>query len=541
MKPKLHFTAPYHWINDPNGLIYYKGNYHIFYQHFPYDNRWGTMHWGHAITKDFVNFEHLPIALYPSKDFDRNGCFSGSAIEIDGQLYLYYTAIKYAKENPSNVHNQYSDDDLRASQALVVSSDGIHFDNVKNKKQIIPMIQEAYLGDYRHTRDPKVWKKQDGKYAMVIGSKVAYEDDYCGKALFYESEDGIHFEKYEGNPVLTAPEGIPTDMFRDPKVWKHEDTYYMVCGASRNNRGMALLYRSKNMLNWEFFNVLAESRGEWGFMWECPDFYPIGDKYVLTFSPMDSGDHTSVYLVGDFDYETGSFYSHVSGEINWGFDYYAPQSFLAPDGRRIMVGWANEWEWMPSWKDWGPTYKEGWCGFFNIPMEVRLMKDSTLQFLPIKEIESLRQGGQFWDNLVVTEDELELKAGDGVTFELKMKIDLEKTDADKLEFTLRCGEGKKTVCMFDFKKAEMTVNRNNADGWSRGISRSVMYLNNNKELDVHILSDQSSLEIFTSEYQNNHSNNIFAGNFQNQLKVRAYGGSVAIKDIETYGLKDCYC
>ena len=185
MKPKLHFTAPYHWINDPNGLIYYKGNYHIFYQHFPYDNKWGTMHWGHAITKDFVNFEHLPIALYPSKDFDRNGCFSGSAIEIDGQLYLYYTAIKYAKENPSNVHNQYSDDDLRASQALVVSSDGIHFDNVKNKKQIIPMIQEAYLGDYRHTRDPKIWKKQDGKYAMVIGSKVAYEDDYCGKALFY--------------------------------------------------------------------------------------------------------------------------------------------------------------------------------------------------------------------------------------------------------------------------------------------------------------------------------------------------------------------
>ena len=132
MKPKLHFTAPYHWINDPNGLIYYKGNYHIFYQHFPYDNKWGTMHWGHAITKDFVNFEHLPIALYPSKDFDRNGCFSGSAIEIDGQLYLYYTAIKYAKENPNNVHNQYSDDDLRASQALVVSSDGIHFDNVKS-------------------------------------------------------------------------------------------------------------------------------------------------------------------------------------------------------------------------------------------------------------------------------------------------------------------------------------------------------------------------------------------------------------------------
>lgn len=405
MRQHYHFMPQTGWLNDPNGLIYFRGKYHFFFQHNPYSGFWDSMHWGHAVSDDMLHWEYLPLALVPSEKYDnhqKGGCFSGSAIEHDGKLFLMYTGVT----NEGN----------------------------------------------------------------------GYEQVQC---IAY-SEDGIHFEKYEGNPVLTAPEGIPTDMFRDPKVWKREDTYYMVCGASRNNRGMALLYRSKNMLNWEFFNVLAESRGEWGFMWECPDFYPIGDKYVLTFSPMGSGDHTSVYLVGDFDYETGSFYSHVSGEINWGFDYYAPQSFLAPDGRRIMVGWANEWEWMPSWKDWGPTYKEGWCGSFNIPMEVRLMKDSTLQFLPIKEIESLRQGGQFWDNLVVTEDELELKAGDGVTFELKMKIDLEKTDADKLEFTLRCGEDKKTVCMFDFKKAEMTVNRNNADGWSRGISRSVMYLNNKK-------------------------------------------------------------
>ena len=303
MKPKLHFTAPYHWINDPNGLIYYKGNYHIFYQHFPYDNKWGTMHWGHAITKDFVNFEHLPIALYPSKDFDRNGCFSGSAIEIDGQLYLYYTAIKYAKENPSNVHNQYSDDDLRASQALVVSSDGIHFDNVKNKKQIIPMIQEAYLGDYRHTRDPK--------------------------------------------------------------VWKHGDYFYLVCGSKKNNLASALLYRSKDLKNWEFFNVLAESRGEFGYMWECPDFYEIGDKHVLMFSPMGINERTSVYLVGDMNYDTGKFtYTNV-GQIDYGFDYYAPQSFLDSKGRRIIVGWANAWDWMPWWKDWGPSFKEGWCGFFD--------------------------------------------------------------------------------------------------------------------------------------------------------------------------------
>jgi len=275
-------------------------------------------------------------------------------------------------------------------------------------------------------------------------------------------------------------------------------------------------------------------------MWECPDFYPMGDKYVLMFSPLSAGEHTAVYLVGDFDYETGKFNYHVNGEIDWGFDYYAPQSFLAPDGRRIIVGWANGWEWMPLWKDWGPTYKEGWCGSFNIPREVRMMGDGTLQFLPIAEVETIRENPKQKDALVVTEKETELTAGDGVCFELKLKIDLEKTDADKLELVLRCGKGRKTVCLFDFKNAEMSVDRNEADGWSRGISRSVMYLKGKKELDVHILSDQSSLEIFTDQYQNNHSNNIFAGDAQNQLKIRAYGGSAVIRKYESYGLKRCF-
>lgn len=462
MRQHYHFMAQTGWLNDPNGLIYFRGKYHFFFQHNPYNGLWGSMHWGHAVSDDMLRWEYLPLALAPSETYDNHlcgGCFSGSAIEHDDKLFLMYTGT---------------------------TNEGNGFEQAQC---------------------------------------IAY------------SEDGIHFDKYKGNPVLTAPEGIPSDLFRDPKVWKHEDTYYMVCGASRDNKAQALLYRSKDMFHWTFFNVLAESRGEWGYMWECPDFYPMGDKYVLTFSPMGAGEHTAVYLVGDFDYETGKFSYHVNGEIDWGFDYYAPQSFLAPDGRRIIVGWANEWEWMPHWKDWGPTYKEGWCGSFNIPREVRMMEDGTLQFLPIAEVETMRENSKQKDGLVVTEQETELTAGDGVCFELKLKIDLEQTDADKLELDLRCGQNWKTVCRFDFKKAEMSVNRNEADGWSKGISRSVMYLKGKKELDVHILSDQSSLEIFTDQYQNNHSNNIFAGDAQNQLKIRAYGGSAIIKDIETYGLK----
>lgn len=83
MHPKYHLTAPKHWINDPVGFIYYQGIYHLFYQYFPYENQWGTMHWGHATSKDQVNWQDQGIALYPSKEYDANGCFSGSAIEIN--------------------------------------------------------------------------------------------------------------------------------------------------------------------------------------------------------------------------------------------------------------------------------------------------------------------------------------------------------------------------------------------------------------------------------------------------------------------------
>ena len=391
-----HFMAETGWINDPNGLIYFKGKYHFFYQYNPYSGFWDCMHWGHAVSEDMIHWEYLPLALAPSEVYDdhlKGGCFSGSAIEHDGKLFLIYTG--------------------------------------------------------------------------TCNNGNGFEQAQC---IAY-SEDGIHFEKYEGNPVITAPEGVPTDLFRDPKVWKHDDTYYVVCGASKNGFAQARLYKSTDMFHWEFVNVLAESRGEWGYMWECPDFYPVGDKYVLMFSPMGGKERTSVYLVGDFDYDTGKFFYTISGEIDWGFDYYAPQSFLAPDGRRILVGWANAWDWMPFWKDWGPTYQEGWCGFFNIPREAVLAEDNTLKFIPVKELQD---------------------------------------------------------AYFD---------RNNSDGWSKGVARCPLNLMGKEHLDIHIYSDKISLEIFSNDYQNNFSCNIYNVDDDQKNEMTAIGGDLMIESIRSWELE----
>ena len=84
-RPLFHISAPAGWINDPNGFSVYNGKIHLFYQYYPYAREWGPMHWGHSVTTDMISWEQLPAALAPDQDYDRNGCFSGSAIEADNK------------------------------------------------------------------------------------------------------------------------------------------------------------------------------------------------------------------------------------------------------------------------------------------------------------------------------------------------------------------------------------------------------------------------------------------------------------------------
>ncbi len=326
MRPKLHFTAPYNWINDPNGLIYYNGEYHVFYQHYPYACYWGTMHWGHATTKDFIHYNHHPIALYPSKDFDRNGCFSGTSIEKDGKLYMYYTSIKYAKENPEYVHIQDSGEDLRASQALLISEDGYHFDNKNNKQKIIDIIYDEQLGDHRHTRDPKVWKSENGKYLMAVGSKVKSPSGYCGQVLFYESDDAIHF------------------------------TY-------KNRYGDDSI----------------------GNMWECPDVFKLDNQWFMIYSPENIDEapkpvSNAVFMPIDFDEETCTIHNHKDYTyLDYGLDFYAPQTFMSKDNERLMLGWLRMRE---------PIQGENWVGMYIMPRILKA-KDGHIYQEVIPEIKDL--------------------------------------------------------------------------------------------------------------------------------------------------------
>lgn len=278
----VHLRAPGNWMNDPNGFIYYKGRYHLFYQYFPYAPVWGTMHWGHAVSEDLIHWEHLGIALFPTKAYDQNGVFSGSAIEKDGELYLYYSAVRYLETDEEDIHVA-PGDHYETSQAMIVSKDGYHFDNWKDKKKIIPVIMDEEIANRAHTRDPKVWK------------------------------DGEH--------------------------------YYMILGSTYEEQGgRVLFYRSRDAREWEYVSQCRS--GQFGKILECPDLFSAGSESVFVGSPMyvseDGLEYAHQAMCALADYDASACELKLRQEmrlIDYGMDLYAPQTNVDKDGRRVMIAW----------------------------------------------------------------------------------------------------------------------------------------------------------------------------------------------------------
>ena len=205
-RPLFHIAAPAGWINDPNGFSVYDGQIHLFYQYNPYDREWGPMHWGHSVSTDMIHWEQLPAALAPDQEYDKIGCFSGSAIEADGKHILVYTGVTKVKME----------------------------DQSEQERQ---------------------------NQCIAFG-------------------DGKDYVKYEKNPVVTGdmlPENCSRIDFRDPKIWKENDTYYLIVGSKDNQQiGQVVLCSSKDLKEWKFETILASNEaGKIGTMWECPDFFPL--------------------------------------------------------------------------------------------------------------------------------------------------------------------------------------------------------------------------------------------------------------------------
>ena len=191
--PAFHVTGGAGWINDPNGLVYYKGEYHVFFQYHPYGTAWGPMHWGHVVSKDLTEWNYLPIALTPGGVGDKDGCFSGTAIVAFGKLFLMYTGFE---ENGGG-------ENVRQVQCLAESEDGVNF-----KKHGVVIGSDKLPADFMPCdfRDPHVFSHGGKFYCLVAAKKKGGRGRlllYCSDDLFKWSffsdalgfdSDGIMFE-----------------------------------------------------------------------------------------------------------------------------------------------------------------------------------------------------------------------------------------------------------------------------------------------------------------------------------------------------------
>jgi fructan beta-fructosidase len=296
-RPALHYSARNTWLNDPNGLIHHEDVYHLYYQSNPLGNVWGNMSWGHATSPDLLTWTEHPVAIACDDDED---IFSGS--------------IVFDRDNTSGF----------------------------GAGSVGPLVA-IYTSAFKH------------------GSAL---EGIQAQSLAYSLDGGYTWTKHAANPVLNRG----TAEFRDPKVLRYDGDAgsYWVMVAVEATDFQVVLYKSEDLKNWELLSSFGPANATGG-VWECPDLFPLpvdGDpddlKWVLTVNLNPGGPNNGSagqYFIGDFDGKTFTSATTVTeglqdpdrlGEyqwLDWGRDYYAAVSFSdAPDNRRLMIAWMNNWE-----------------------------------------------------------------------------------------------------------------------------------------------------------------------------------------------------
>jgi beta-fructofuranosidase len=406
-------------MNDPNGLIQWKGNYHLFYQYNPNGAFHGTIHWGHAVSQDLVHWTDLPVALAPTLGgHDQDGCWSGCAVDNHGTPTLIYTGI-----NPQ-------------VQCIATSTD-----------------------------------------------------------------DLITWKKHPQNPVIDAP---PKDLsviglsgnlwdFRDPWVWREDSTWFMLVGSGiRGRGGTALLYRSLNLIDWDYVHpILVGSNGEARQVWECPSLFKLEEKDVLLFCEYPEFAH-AYYFIGTYtDYR---FRPTIKDHTDYGKYYYAAQTLLDDQGRRLMWGWIKEGRSVKSQK------LSGWSGVMSLPRVLSISPSGKLGMRPAPELEMLRDHHSQWKDVHLTpnsENILSEVQGD----RLEIIADIEPSPDAAFGLKVRCTPDREeqTVIAYDRNNRVLLVDTTQSSKGSEA-DREGIYApwgdSSGETLRLHIFLDRSILEVF---------------------------------------------
>ncbi|TES56775.1 hypothetical protein E2L07_03750 [Halalkalibacterium halodurans] len=477
-RPQFHFTPEQNWMNDPNGMVYLDGEYHLFYQHNPTETVWGPMYWGHAISTDLVNWEHQPIALYP----DEHGfIWSGSAVVDEkntsgfqsGETPVLVAIFTYEfGQDHQTVGLAYSNDKGRTWETY-------------EGNPVIEMPDEAKVsnGGDGVFRDPKVfWHEESNEWRMVIAT---------GKqADFYSSPDLREWTK-EGR--FETPE-----INGDLGIWECTDLIKLPVNKQGNEH------------KWVLITSVANG--------------PTGSQGMG-------------YFIGDFD---GAHFTPDEEEIRWldfGPDMYAGVTWSnAPDDRLLLLGWMST----PHYG--GETPTDPWRSAMTVPRELSLKEvddELVLTQTPVKELQSLRGKKRSWSDQSVSSSNELLAEAEGDTLEIIAEIDWTKTTANELGFHVRKGEGEWTAVGIDRTENNVYVDRTQSGEVHFHPDFAAKHLapfHEEETVKVHLLVDRSSVEVFFNEGEVVFTEQIFPDH--DSLGVELFGdeGEIYVKNLEIYPL-----
>ncbi|TDM12146.1 sucrose-6-phosphate hydrolase [Macrococcus lamae] len=447
----FHIQPPTGLMNDPNGFVYYNGEYHLFYQWFPLGAVHGVKYWYHLTSKDLVTFTPHGIALAPDTEYDSHGAYSGSGIVVDGELNLVYT------------------------------------------------------GNHR-TAD---WERIPYQLVAVLDAKG----------------DFIKREQ----PIIRGPEEGYTEHFRDPKVWYDNGIYYAVMGAQRHDEtGTIVVYRSKNFKDWEFIFELKTAYTNFGYMWECPDYFELDDHDVVLFCPQGieaSGDqfqniYQSGYLIGSLNKSTFEMTHGEFTELDNGFDFYAPQTTVDKDGRRILFGWMG----LPD-TDY-PTDQYNWAHCLTIPRELTV-EDGRLRQRPLKAWESRRGEVETAEGYAMKHN-IKLHPYEGSCYELI--VDILENESTEFYIELRVSKKESTLLIYNKQERRFTLDRSESGQLCQevnGTTRSVVLDSDLKQLQIFM--DESSIEIFLNDGERVMTSRIFPSDDARGIRTSTESGQVYFK------------
>ncbi|WP_312044473.1 sucrose-6-phosphate hydrolase [Erwinia sp.] len=404
-RPAWHLSPQTGLMNDPNGFIQFQGEWHLFYQWNPLACAHGAKYWGHWRSTNLIDWQHEPLALAPAEEYESHGCYSGSAVDHNGTLTLFYTGnVKFAQ----------------------------------------------------------------GRTAWQCLATVDRSGDVT-----------------KAGPVISLPTGY-TGHVRDPKVWRHQNRWYMVLGAQNlAEQGKVLLYSSDSLHEWALLGEIAGSHlnglGDFGYMWECPDLFALGDKDVLLVCPQGLpaqekkwlNAHQSGYFIGSLDYAAAHFPHGEFHELDLGFEFYAPQTTAGDDGRRLLFGWMG----VPDAEELlQPTTAKGWIHIMTCPRELTLEQGRLMQ-RPARELQQLRQQRVCYQQTAASLPALPVEHA-----ELVVQSTGRWSACFGEALTLVCDESGLTLSRRNLRSGEAEYRY-----WTGDVSR------------LQILCDRSSIEIFIND------------------------------------------